>query len=193
MKKSIMAFFLMACLSASAQNKVTVLIHSKTGYEGSELFADETAKKLEAALNSEKFKAKIIEGNFTETNGLTNQQIYEKILFAHEVVGAGGTDAVVDLRVRTMNRQTDGKKWMRWCKIGSSMKTIGKDGGNSGVVATCPQWLEFWRNSNMLSDLAGHYAHEYMHLLGFSHFGKKSTSLVYQVGNIISAIIKEGI
>lgn len=175
---------------ASAQ--ITVVIHEKTGYEGKEDFADRSAKILAEVINSEKFKADILNGTFTEKNELTNQQVYDLIMRAHELHGPGRTDKVIDLRVRTMSAQVDGKKWMRWCRPGSAVRTIGKDGGGTGIVATCPQHLTIWANRNDVARLAGHYAHEYMHILGFSHLKIKSTSLVYKVGNIVEQLIRNG-
>ena len=182
--------FIIISFMASAQ--VTAVIHAKSGYEGYEAFADRSANILADVLNSEKFQKAIVDGKFTETNGLTNQQIYDLIMLAHETQGPGGTDKVVDLRVRTISKAIDGKKWMRWCRPGSWVGTIGKDGGGTGVVATCPQHLDNWAKKDLTGRLAGHYAHEYMHILGFSHHGKKSTSLVYQVGNIVERLVTEG-
>jgi hypothetical protein len=179
-------------ISNFAFTQVTIVIHEKTGYEGKEDFADRSAKILAEVINSEKFKAAILNGTFTEKNELTNQQVYDLIMQAHELNGPGGTDKVIDLRVRTMSAQVDGKKWMRWCRPGSAVRTIGKDGGGTGIVATCPQHLTIWANRNDVARLAGHYAHEYMHILGFSHLKKKSTSLVYKVGNIVEQLIRNG-
>lgn len=45
--------------------QVAVVIHSKTGYEGVETFADRSAKVLEGVFNSEKFKNAILHGTFS--------------------------------------------------------------------------------------------------------------------------------
>jgi hypothetical protein len=191
--KCIIGFLaLMLGLHSVAQPRVTVVIHSKTGYTGFENFADQSAQKLQQTLNSEKFQQAILTGNFTETNGLSNQQIYDAIMLAHEKDGEGGRDNVVDLRVRTLTLERDGKRWMRNCRIGSWAGTIGVDGSGDGVTAICPQRLKLWFDAADMASLAGHYAHEYMHILGFSHRKKKSTSLVYQVGDIIEQIVREG-
>jgi hypothetical protein len=175
------------------QNKVTVIIHSFKNYDGYENFANMAAKKLEIVLNSEKFKQAILTGSFTKIDTLTNQQIYDAIMKAHEVQGDGGQDGVVDLRVRTITLEQDGKKWIRNCKIGSWAGTIGIDGQGDGITAICSERLKLWADSSDYAQLAAHYAHEYMHIIGFSHFGrKKGLTLVYQVGDIVERLIKEG-
>lgn len=185
---------ILVSLNCFAQSKVTVVIHSKKGYEGYEKFADQAAQKLEEVLNSEKFKQAILNGHFTHTDGMTNQQIYDDIMKAHEEQGAGGTDSVVDLRIRTVSLEQDGKKWMRNCKPGSWAKTIGIDGQGDGVTAVCPYWLKAWADAGNYPELAAHYAHEYMHILGYGHPGKrKCLSLVYQVGEIVERLLKEGL
>lgn len=72
--------------------------------------------------------------------------------------------------------------------------TIGIDGNRDGVTAICPQKLKLWAKTNRINKLAGHYAHEYMHILGFNHrhwigfssYGWKNKTFVYKVGNIVS-------
>lgn len=185
--------FMAANMIVSAQNKVKVIIHSKTGYEGYETFADAAQKKLEDVFNSEKFKQAILNGQFTNTRGFTNQQLYDLIIKAHETAGPGGQDNVVDLNVRILTRERDGKRWMRNCRIGSRAGTYGVDGAGDGVTAICPQRLKLWFDTGDTASLAGHYAHEYMHLLGFSHNGIESSSFVYSVGNIVERLIREGV
>jgi hypothetical protein len=178
---------LLNVLLTTAQNKVTVKIHSMTGYIGYEDFANAAAIRLETILNSKEFENAIVQGNFTETNDKTGQQVYDAITAADE---GNGVDNVVDLKVRTINKEKDGRKWMRNCKPCSCAGTIGMDGKNGdGITATCPQWLKIWAENNDQASLAAHYAHEYMHKLGFKHNKNKSTSLVYQVGDIVEQLL----
>ena len=124
------------------------------------------------------------------TNGLTNEQIYTRIINGHEIQGPGGMDKVVDLRVRTISKEVDGNRWIRNCRPNSLAKTIGIDGKGDGVTALCPQKLKAWYESNDFASLAGHCAHEYMHIIGFSHPGRrKNLTVVYKVGSIIVSII----
>ena len=193
MRLRLLFSFLVIHAFASGQNIVDVRIHSMTGYDGYENFAESAAEKLEAVLNSEKFEQAVLSGNFKNTRGYSNQQILSLIIKAHETQGDGGEDNVVDLRVRTID-ETDDKKWLRNCEPGSSAGTVGIDGKGDGVTAICPQVLKAWSDTNDTAALAAHYAHEYMHILGFSHsWFQKRKSLVYRIGEIVEEIGKENL
>lgn len=185
--KSVIFVFLFLQMGTLCQSQVEVKIHSKEGYEGYEAFAERAADSLETVLNSTKFRDAIRDGVFTHRNGKANLEIFETIMQAHEVDGPGGKDSVVDLRLRTITRAKDGKKWS---KRRCSRKTVGRDGGSSGVTATCPQKMALWKKNDEVGRLAGHYMHEYMHVLGFNHKkGDKYESAVYKIGYIVRDII----
>ena len=129
-----------------------------------------------------------MKGKFNATNGLTNQQLYDKIITAHEENGLGGRDGVVDLRARTLLIDSDESEWKKPCEG----ITIGVDGAGTGMTAICPQRLVEWSKEDDTAALAAHYAHEYMHILGFSHkkrffstSGWKRKTFVYQIGDIV--------
>lgn len=172
------------------QDSTAVKLHSIKGYEGYEDFAAKALKKLEETINSEKFKQLIKEGKFTKTNGMSNEHILAAIMKAHEQQGPGGNDNVVDLRLRTLTLDTDGERWMKNCDPDSWAGTIGIDGNGDGIAAICPQRLKMWSEQSDLGSLAGHYMHEYMHILGFSHQGLyKSRSAVYKIGYLVRDLI----
>lgn len=174
------------------QSNIRVKLHSCAGYDGYEDFAKLAIQKLEMVINSKQFEQAILNGKFSNTNKNTNKQIFSIIMSAHEVQGEGGEDGVIDLRIRTITLEKDGKKWMKNCQIDSWAGTIGIDGQNDGETAICLQRLRIWKEQSNIAALAGHYAHEYMHILGFSHSGgRKSSSLVYQVGNIVERLGRE--
>ena len=117
---------------------------------------------------------------------------------AREVQGPGGTDTVVDLRVRTLNINGNESHWRNNCAIGSRSGTIGIDGNGDGVTAICPQRLELWASQNNIAQLAGHYAHEYMHILGFGHYKRflstqtwREKSFVYKIGNLVAELVNQ--
>jgi hypothetical protein len=105
-------------------------------------------------------------------------------------------DSVVDLRLRTLDFSTSSDaSFENKCEPGSRSGTLGIDGNSDGVAAICPQWLARWDSENNISELAGHFAHEYMHILGFGHFNWRrgqdwrEKTFVYQVGNIVADLI----
>ena len=188
----LLTIFTITIFSAYGQQKVTIKLHSISGYEDYESFANLAIQKLEYVVNSEEFKQRVLNEKFTKTNGLSNHEIYNSIIKAHEVQGPGGTDNVIDLRIRTISIEQDGKKWIENCELDSWAGTIGIDGKGDGVTAICPQRLKLWSQKKDVASLAGHYAHEYMHILGFSHKGLyKRKSLVYKIGDIVKDIINK--
>ena len=167
---------------------VEVMLHQLQGYGAQEAFARETADSLEAVLNSAKFKSVVLDTKFEYHNlGLTSQQIYEKIMLAREEDGPGGKDRVLDLRLRTITLQEDGRYWINAC----NRSTIGIDGSGSGISAVCPNWLTSTAESKHYSWLAAHFIHEYMHLLNFRHPDNKSESVPYKIHAIVENLLED--
>jgi hypothetical protein len=167
-----------------------VIIKDIKGYGICDSFAFKAADQIEKAINSDEFEQEILKGNFKKTEGLSNNEILKAIRSGIEKQGPGGEVNTWDLRLRIITLEEDGEKWIKNCKPGSWAGTIGIDGKGDGVAAICKERLDFWCKNDSLHELAGHFAHEYMHLLGFSHNGIfKSRSLVYQVGDIISDLV----
>lgn len=177
---------------ATPAQQVKVQLHSIVGYGQHEAFAKKAIVALEQVLNSEEFKQGVLNGNFIRTEGLSNQQLYDRIMGGHEIQGPGGQDGVVDLRARTLRVDGDESRWKDNCE-GS---TIGIDGNGDGVTAICPNKLAIWASQNRIDQLAGHYAHEYMHILGFSHYNRlrgqawREKTFVYKIGNLVVRLVK---
>jgi hypothetical protein len=168
--------------------RTRVVIQSIEGYGQDEGFAREAAALLEEVINSPEFRAAVIANRYDSDNGLSPEEIYEKIMKAHEEDGPGGNDYVIDLRLRIINSQQDGPKWMKRCDPNSSAGTIGIDGGGTGIAAVCPQWLRSTAQANKKEWLAAHFMHEYMHILNFSHPGKKSRTVPYKIHYIVEEL-----
>lgn len=192
----LLMFFVCSSLCFGQNQKVTVKIDSIKDYLGHDDFAYSAAMVLEKVLNSDEFRDRVLGSMFIRTNGMSNQELYDQIMRAHEVQGEGGKDNVVDLRLRTLTLKDDGAGWMQSCEIGSKDGTIGVDGSGTGICAICPQRLELWVAEKNIPDLAGHYAHEYMHILGFNHNRSfitqgsrwRGKTFVYKIGNIVSEL-----
>ena len=72
------------------------------------------------------------------------------------------------------------------------------DGLFTGKDGSCsPQKLGLWAEKGEIWELAGHYAHEYMHQLGFNHYELLSTvrwkrkTFVYQIGDLVSELAQK--
>lgn len=168
--------------------KVRVTLREIEGYGANESFAQNAAQLLEDVLNSEEFRKEVLKRRFRSTLGLSNQELYERLMTAHEVEGPGGQDGVVDLRARTLRIDSDESRWKNAC----AKKTIGVDGAGTGITAICPQKLREWAADGRTEYLAAHYAHEYAHILGFHHKGgSKSKSFVYRLGDIVESLAED--
>lgn len=185
------ALFCFHQLSAQ-QKQIRVKIHSITAYGSYEAFAKKAAAALEKVLNSTEFETRMKADTYLKTKDLTNDQLFDTIMAAHETEGPGGEDGVIDLRIRTIRVDSDESNWKNNCE-GS---TIGIDGKGDGVTAICPNILAEWAANDTVSELAGHYAHEYMHTLGFDHSnwlrGQKwrEKTFVYKIGNLVADLVK---
>ncbi len=100
-----------------------------------------------------------------------------------------GQDKVVDLRARTLRTDSDEARWWRKpCR----KRTIGVDGAGTNITAICPQKLANWVKNDKPEYLAAHYAHEFIHILGFHHKEKpKDESFVYQIGDIVEDLVEK--
>ena len=182
--------FCLVCvnLSSAQEKKITVTLHSIEGYGANESFAKQAGQLLEDVLNSSEFKTEVLKRKFKSTEGLSNQQLYDKIMTAHEEEGPGGQDGVVDLRARVLRIDSDESEWKKPC----DNRTIGVDGAGTGTTAICPQKLNKWAEDGKTEYLAAHYAHEYMHILGFHHrISRKNKSFVYQIGDIVEDLAEK--
>jgi hypothetical protein len=186
---------LLLCFSqlSAQQKQIKAKIHSITGYGPHEAFARKAAGALEKVINSKEFETRMKADTYLKTQGLTNDQLFDRIMSAHEKQGPGGEDGVVDLRIRTIRVDGDESGWKSNCQ-GS---TIGIDGKGDGVTAICPNVLAYWAERDSVSELAAHYAHEYMHTLGFDHFnplrGQKwrERTFVYKIGDLVAELLEE--
>ena len=209
MKKIIIICCLVTSLSTflhGQDNLVKIELEFKgKGYDAYQQFAGLAAGYLEEVINSEEFEKRVLRRKFTKKNGKTNAEIYEAIMNAYEkqcpdkkdkkvTVCPEGEKGIINLRVRTID-ESDGSKWLNVnCKLDSRAGTIGIDGLGDGITAICPQRLEKWYTEKRIDKLAGHYMHEYMHILGFGHRGmRKRRSAVYKIGDIAEALVFEKI
>lgn len=174
-------------LDADAK-RTRVVIHFMQGYGEDEGFAKEAAQLLEEIVNSPEFKSAVIANSYEHNKDLSPTQIYDKIMTAHEEDGPSGEDYVIDLRLRTINLEQDGSKWMSRCDPNSSAGTIGIDGGGTGIAAVCPQWLRSTAKAGRKEWLAAHFMHEYLHILNFKHPNKKPRSVPYKIHAIVEKL-----
>jgi hypothetical protein len=131
-----------------------------------------------SSVNSVDFRDRIINhGGFLTDDNLTNDDVYKKIMDGNELPANAGPDEEADLdlcldfRISTTNE-------VGFTKTGRIFTFRNKFHG-----LTVPE-------------LAGHYAHEYCHTLGFADpaaDADKPRNVPYQVGDIIEAISRDSV
>jgi hypothetical protein len=155
-------------------------IQSIENYDEYEDKAREAAAAFVRVFNSDAFKNRVLnyEWNgellFADNEGLTNSKILERLLDGSEIAFEGKNQAA-DFHLRSYAR--------RW-PFGSA---IGYADADRGEILT--KW-RFIKGSS-ISGLAGHYAHEYCHLLGFGHDFHETSKREYSVPYAIGYIVEE--
>jgi len=167
-------------LSAFAQH-VTVKIHSLEKYGPAErAYALQAAQMLERLINSDKFRDTLRLVRYK--GGENPQSVYDAIIKAKEIKAPyldSTAEHVVDL-------------WLRLDGTGLNCNgsSIGGDDGLGGYTNSCPNRIQCWAANDCVALMAGHLMHEYMHQLGYNHFGWGKTKKVpYVVGNVVVALL----
>lgn len=132
------------------------------------------AKRIEFALlganrilASAEFKAKLLAATLTETNGLTNQGVYDCIMAADQL---NPTDKKGELDVQVLLYRKS------WSKV---------------VGYTFVDSLSIWVNRKFFGgpcNIASNLVHESSHQLGFLHQGRWSTTVPYTLNRIVEEI-----
>lgn len=131
-----------------------------------------TIIKTEEVLNSEKFKQELLNLKLEQTNGKTNEEIYNEIM--------SGAD--------NFNKEVDKDIDVYLTMYYSFKNTVGY---------TYPSTWWTWINRKFFSsfdegDIAGNVVHEYMHNLGYDHkTAKDHNSVPYAVGYLIRRLVDE--
>lgn len=122
---------------------------------------------LEKILNSDRFKIELLLAKMTETNGLTNQQVYDKIMAGDQVIN-GDEMGVLDFNLVLYRKS--------WSKV---------------VGYTFTNSMTIWVNRKYFStpkSISENIGHELMHQLGFFHNKIWSTSVPYTMNRIVGKL-----
>ncbi len=138
---------------------------------------DLAEQKLREVIHSEEFKNRVLNftyngtKKFVDNNGLTNSQIYNKILDAAEKL-LPVIDNELDLSIKTYY---------------SSTSTVGYTSSNISYINFNTKYL----NTYTVSETAKTMMHEWLHKLGFGHAYYYSTSRNYSVPYGIGKIMQD--
>ena len=146
MKKIILSLGLLLSSQLCLSQKITIKVHSVTGYGKHTEFAQKAFKAFELILNSDEFKEGIKAMKAEKTQGYTPEQLYGIIMKAHEEnipKDSIATDGIVDLWVRTLEINGRDSRWKDNCEKPSIFgnQTIGIDGTGDGFRAIYPTVL----------------------------------------------------
>jgi hypothetical protein len=156
-------------------------IRSVKNYGDYEDKAREAVALFVKVFNSETFRNRVLhhkwkgKEQFADNEGLSNAEILERLLAGSEIAFPGG-DSKADFHLRA------------YAKAWPFGPAIGHADADNGEIVT--KWRFIKKCS--LAELAGHYAHEYCHLLGFEHdydvTNQREYSVPYAVGYIVEEL-----
>ncbi|MFA0964535.1 hypothetical protein AB9P05_22195 [Roseivirga sp. BDSF3-8] len=141
---------------------------------------------MNTVINSEEFKEKVLAYDFQDTRYRRsskeayerlsdNQQIYDILMKGNEQESPEGDDHTWQLRI----------------KLGRFLFQVGR---REGDLIITQNW--FFRKDGNEAAVAGHWAHEYAHMLGFNHdyepTERRDQSVPYAIGHIIEEILEKG-
>lgn len=149
--------------------RLRIEVHAREGFTETELATHKKAcEALEEVVNSEVFKQMVLSTHFTSTNGLSNQQILDRIYSGADNINTA-SDGDIDVHVIMYHK------------------------ANRTVGYTYPDTHKTWVNRKFYGDvksIAANIAHEAMHKIGFDHSSaSEHTSVPYAIGSIIEVLI----
>lgn len=138
---------------------------------------DRAETKIRNVIRSEEFRLRVLNHTyggvkrFVDNQGLTNSQIYYRILKGAEKLSPA-EDNEMDLKIKTYYENSS---------------TVGYTSTSSTFINMNTKFL----NSYTVAETAKTMVHEWLHKLGFSHAAFYSTSRDYSVPYGVGRIIKE--
>lgn len=134
-------------------------------------------RKIRALIASEAFRTRVLnhtyngKKQFLSNNGLTNAQIYQKILEGAEKLSPSKNNAM-DITVKLYYQNSS---------------TVGYTTTSSKVINMNTKFF----NKYTSSEVAHNMMHEWMHKLGYSHTSYYTSSRIYSVPYAIGKIVNE--
>lgn len=138
----------------------------------------QASELIKQVVASQEFKNRVLnhkykgKKTFVDNNGLTNAQIYSKILEAAEKVAGGGANNTMDLELELYTDSTN------------------------VVGYTLPSVVRVWMNTKYFNgfkpyQVAGNMFHEWLHKIGFGHDYEATASRPYSVPYAVGYIIRD--
>ena len=174
----VISIFCSISFAQSNNHYTSVKVDSKKGFDNvTDSVLKEAIRLLELTINSDEFKSQILSSKFSRNKGYSNSQISD--LFKQGDEYGNNIDYIVNLNLEIYSDYA---------------------GGGEVGVTTLKDHVTHTYNKYIIDNgaacYAAHLAHEYCHVLGFTHpkyhfLGKeKKQSVPYVIGNIVSSILK---
>jgi hypothetical protein len=136
---------------------------------------------IEKVINTGTFRDEVLQEYMTNTNGLTNLEIYNLIMLADEKMYNGLEEE--NLNVMNIEYNLIKRSWL----ASKFSKVIGYGYATDNKINT---YVDAFDRLDVYS-LAGHLAHEALHKYGWNDSAKEKTSVTYVVGFIIRDLARE--
>ncbi len=162
---------------------VKVVINSATNFNSDQLAHLEASRALlEKIVNTEEFKQRVLHFNFNgqeafyQNNGLTNLQIYHKIMAAaEELPKLTAANQTIDLTVQLYTSSWFGRN------------VVGYTNPDTSTI----YMNTYFYNYATPAGTASNMMHEWMHKLGFDHDYRSTSNRPYSVPYAIGDIVEQ--
>ncbi len=140
--------------------------------------AEGAADVLELVINSAEFRDKILnhtwkrKKQFADNDGLTNEQIYQKIMAAFETRYGKPNDGTIDLDLELYY---------------SRKRVLGYTSPSTSKIYLNTKYFDYFDAVSLASNLA----HEWTHKLGFDHDFRRTRRRPYSVPYAVGTIVHE--
>ncbi len=144
-----------------------------TFYKEEKVYTTKVLNLMKGAINSHAFSNRVLnyEGKSgNQFNGISGLDVLDTIRNAEEIKAVPGTKRVIDLKLRLVN--------------GYSKLSHGEFDHYSGKIIT------YRGNFKKMSaaGLAGHFAHEWCHSLGYEHPNNSMDSVPFAIGHLVEKL-----
>lgn len=152
---------------------IHIHVHERVNFTPEEKVKHEKAvEEAFIVLNSQRFKNKFLETKLSSTEGLTNLEIYEKLMSGYDEFNKE-VDRDIDVSVEMYYKNNK--------VVGYTYPTTHKTFLNR----------KFFKSFDT-ADVACNLVHEYLHKVGFDHkSAKEHTSVPYAIGYLVEECIRE--
>ncbi len=152
---------------------IDIHVHERVNFTKEETEKHEKAvEETYIVLNSERFKQKLLKLKLTSTEGLSNLEVYQKLISGYDEINKEA-DKDIDVYVEMYYKNNK--------VVGYTYPTTKKTFLNR----------KFFKNFDT-ADIACNLVHEYLHKVGFDHkSAKEHSSIPYSVGYLAEECIRE--